>query len=139
MRETALIIHFIGLTMGLGTGFAFMFLGMKAKKMDPDKANQLMADVNILNRMGDIGSALLILSGGFMMTPYWFSLYQMPTLMAKLVGVVILMIIVAFINIYTKKGIKTGDVAYFQKVETLGKVSLPLGVIILVLAVLTFH
>jgi len=37
MREPMLILHFVGLTMGLGTGFAHAFLGMATAKMSPEE------------------------------------------------------------------------------------------------------
>ena len=40
MREVMLILHFIGLTMGLGTGFAHAFLGTIAAKMPAEEATR---------------------------------------------------------------------------------------------------
>lgn len=37
MREAMLIVHFLGLAMGLGTSFAFMFLGMVSDKMEKEE------------------------------------------------------------------------------------------------------
>ena len=41
MRETMLVIHFLGLAMGLGTSFGYMFLGMAASKMPKEEGLEL--------------------------------------------------------------------------------------------------
>jgi len=41
MREAMLIIHFLGLAMGLGTSFAIMFLGIAGSKMDKEEGKKL--------------------------------------------------------------------------------------------------
>ncbi|MCB0639038.1 MAG: hypothetical protein KDC54_20555, partial [Lewinella sp.] len=63
MREAALIIHFIGLAMGLGTSFAFMFLGIASSKMEKNDGINFMLKAMSISRMGHIGLTLLILSG----------------------------------------------------------------------------
>ncbi|MBK9196892.1 MAG: hypothetical protein IPO17_18315 [Flavobacteriales bacterium] len=45
MREPMLILHFIGLAMGLGSGLSFLFLGAAAGKMEPAKRREFMANV----------------------------------------------------------------------------------------------
>lgn len=132
------MLHMIGLGMGLGTGFAHMYLGKAASKMEEKEAIDFLKKVQVINSMGDIGTALLLISGLYMMTPYWQSLFNMPTLMLKLAFFIVLTIIVAFINRYAKKAVKQNDPSYFAKMEKLGKYSLPLGVMIIVLAVATF-
>ncbi len=42
MREVMLILHFIGLTMGLGTSFAHAFLGIITSKMPADEATNFV-------------------------------------------------------------------------------------------------
>lgn len=139
LREVMLILHMIGMAMGLGTGFAFAFLGKTMSEMSDDEVLKFMSKIKILNRMGDVGTGLLIISGIYMIIPYHSSLLSMPTLMAKLIAFILLTIIVAFINIYTKKALNNQDVSYLAKVEKLGKISLPLGLLIVVLAVATFY
>lgn len=84
MREVMLILHFIGLTMGLGTGFAHGFLGIAASKMSPDEATRFRMHSLVLSRMGHIGLALLIVSGLYLITPYWAMLPHSPLLITKL-------------------------------------------------------
>ena len=55
MRDIMLIIHFIGLAMGLGTSLAFMFLGIASSKMEKKDAEQFTLKTLVLSRMGHIG------------------------------------------------------------------------------------
>ncbi|HEY3429029.1 MAG TPA: hypothetical protein VGK39_00040, partial [Cyclobacteriaceae bacterium] len=71
MRDLMLILHFIGLTMSLGTGFANLFLSFAAAKLEPAERGKFMANALILMRMGHTGLGLLLISGFYLITPYW--------------------------------------------------------------------
>lgn len=139
MRETMLIFHFIGLSMGLGTGFAHAFLGSITKKMSKEEATKLRLNSLVLGTMGHIGIGLLLISGLYMITPYWKLLSTMPLLIAKLSLVLVLIILITLISQASKKA-KNGDTeVQFKKMETLGKLTLIVGLAIVVLAVSAFH
>src|SRR5688572_26971371 len=110
MREVMLILHFIGLTMGLGTSFAHVFLGIATSKMNTDEAIKFRLHSLALSRMGNIGIVLLIFSGLYLITPYWALLPTSPLLILKLVLVVILVILITLINLSSRKA-KKGDAA----------------------------
>ena len=139
MREVMLVIHFIGLTMGLGTGFAHAFLGFAASKMTADEATKFRLHSMVLGKMGNIGITLLIISGLYLITPYWKLLPSMPLLILKLSLVVMLAVIISIINSYGKKAINGDANTYFKKIEPLGKMTLLLGLAIVILAVCIFH
>lgn len=139
MKDTMLIIHFLGLAMGLGTSFGFMFLGFASAKMEPAAAREFRMNTFALSRMGHLGLALLIISGLYLITPYWSVLGEMPLLIAKLVLVVLLGAVIGIVSSTARK-LKAGDPgASPGKVEALGKVAMLTAVAIVVLAVLIFH
>lgn len=139
MREVMLILHFIGLAMGLGTSFAHAFLGIITSKMPAEDATKFRLHSLVLSKMGHIGIALLIFSGLYLITPYWQILPSSPLLILKSVLVLILVILIALINLAAQKA-KNGDAqAQFIKMETLGKMTLIIGVIIVIVAVNIFH
>lgn len=139
MRELMLILHFLGLTMGLGTGFAHAFLGAIASKMPEEEAIKFRLRSLGLSIMGHIGITLLLISGFYMISPYWKVLSSMPLLIAKLSLVGILIILISLISVSASKA-KKGDAAgQFKKMETLGKLTLLVGVAIVVLAVKVFR
>ena len=138
MRDIMLITHFIGLTMGLGTSFAHMFLGMAAEKMTPEEAGKFRLHTLVLGRMGHIGLGLLIVSGLYLITPYWSTLPENPLLILKLTLVVLLIVLIALISSKTRKA-KAGDPSQFKQVAPLGKMTLVTALVIVIVAVFVFH
>ena len=139
MRDILLILHFIGLTMGLGTSFGFMFLGIAGGKMEKQDRIKFQLKTMALSRMGHIGITLLIITGGALMTPYWRILPSSPVLIAKLVLVLVLAVLIGIITVIGKKARQGEPEAQFRKIELLGKISLLTGVAIVALAVYFFH
>ena len=137
-REIFLILHILGLTLGVGVSFAYLFLGLSRKKMDAEEAQKDAVRSLSISLMGDIGILLLIGSGLFLMKPYWAVLATMPLLVAKLSFVAVLIILLLIIKINVAN-IKKGKIGKSAKIiQKLGKITLPLGIIIIILAVLTF-
>lgn len=139
MREIMLIVHFLGLAMGLGTSIGFIFLGKAASKLKQEERIKITENSFALGRMGQIGIGLLILSGLYLMTPFWSILPSDILLQLKLILVFILvsfLIIIAItINIAIQKDTKT----YLKKIQMLGRLALLIALTIVVLAVFIFH
>jgi hypothetical protein len=139
MRDVMLIVHFIGLTMALGTGFANLFLGIAAAKLEPSERGSFMSKTMILMRMGHIGIGLLLISGFYLITPFWKVLSDMPLLITKLSLVAILLVIVSVLTIVVRKARQQNNPAMLIKLKPFGMLNFFLGITIVVLAVLSFH
>ena len=139
MRDIMLIIHFIGLAMGLGTSFAHLFLSMATDNLPAEEARRFRMHSLALSRMGHIGLALLILSGGYLMTPYWESLAQMPYMMVKLALVLILTLLIVRIGKLSRLAKKGDADVYLAKMKQSGQATLIVALLIVVMAVMTFH
>ena len=139
MRDVMLVTHFIGLAMALGAGFANLFLGVVASKLEPAERGSFMSKLFILGRMGQIGLGLLLLSGFYLITSYWKIIVEMPTLMAKLSLVLVLIISVSRITFLVSKAKKENNPAILMKIKPLGMLNFFLAIAIVILAVLTFH
>jgi hypothetical protein len=139
MREVMLIVHFIGLAMALGAGFANLFLGSVASKLEPAERGSFMSKIAILGRMGQIGLGLLLLSGFYLITPYWKVLGDMPLLIAKLSLVALLLILVSTVIIMVNKAKTQGNPAMLAKIRPLAMLNFFIGITIVVLAVLIFR
>lgn len=139
MRDVFLIFHFIGLAMGIGTSFAFMFLGIASSKMNKAESQKFTLNSFAISRMGHIGLTLLLLSGIFLMAPFWDKLPEMPLLILKLVLVFVLIFLIGMISINAKNAQLGKPDKYLKKIEPLGKISLLTGIVILILAVYIFH
>jgi len=139
MRDFFLLIHFIGLAMAVGTGFANLFLGSAAAKLEVAERGPFMLKTTILVRMGQTGLGLLLISGFAIATPFWKSLSDMPIFMTKLVLVVVLLVTVTITSLQVRKAKKENNPALLLKVKPLGMLNLFIGIAIMILAVLSFH
>ena len=139
MKDAMLIIHMLGLVMGLGTGFAHMFLGMATKKLPEDEQDSFQLKTIAIGMMGRIGLVMLIISGGYLMTPYWATLTQTPILMAKMGLVLTLIVLIGIMDVHGKKAKAENGGPHLAKLEVLGKIALPVGIGIVICAVLAFH
>ena len=138
MRDVMLIVHLLGLVLGVGTSFAFLFLGFRTAKLDSSEAPKYAVNNLYLGTMGHIGLTMLIISGGYLMTPYWPILPTNPLLIAKLTLVLILCIFIIVVGMAARKA-KKGDMTYLKKIKRLGPVTLLISIGIVILAVLVFH
>jgi len=139
MRDIMLITHFIGLAMAVGTSLAFLFLGIASSKMEKKEALNFRLNTFALIKMAHIGLALLIISGGYLMTPYWKILATSPLIIAKLVLVLALGAFLGILGSAAKKAKKSDAETHLKKIKTLGKLALLTGLAIIVLAVYIFH
>jgi len=138
MRTAMLIVHFLGLAMGVGTSFGFMFLGMAGSKMEKEEGKKFALNSFAMSTVGHIGLVMLIVSGLYLITPFWGSLASMPMLIAKLALVLTLTVAVSIATVYSKRAKKGDTEANLKKVSALGRVTLLSGIAIVVLAVLIF-
>lgn len=135
-----LIIHFIGLAMGVGTGIGFIFLGRATAKMEKSEAVKFTLNALALSKMGTIGLTLLVISGLYMITPYWSHLMEFPYLVTKLCLVLVLIILLLIIGNLSKQARKsTMPETYLNKIKKVSPFSLLTAIVIIIMAVLTFH
>lgn len=139
MKDVMLIFHFIGLAMGLGTSFAFMFLGIAASRMDPEKGRAFMVQVFALSRMGHIGLLLLTISGVYLIWPLLPVIGEMPLLIAKLLLFLVLGALIGIISAKARKAQEGDTEAQLKAIAPLGRLSLLTTLTIVILAVLVFH
>ena len=138
MREVMLIVHLLGLAMGVGTSFASIFLGLRGAKLEGEEAPKYAVNNLYLGTMGHIGLSMLIISGGYLMTPYWPKLPTNPLLIAKLTLVLILTIFIIVAGMAARKA-KKGDLTYLKKIKKMGRFTLLISIAIVILAVLVFR
>lgn len=125
--------------MGLGTGIGFMILGIAASKLEKEDAKKFMLNAFSLAKMGQIGLVLLVISGLYLMTPFWETLPSMHLLITKLALVVILIVLIIVNSVAMNKAKKGDLLNQRKKIQTLGKFTLLTVLIILTLAVYVFH
>ena len=139
MREIMLIVHFLGLAMGLGTSIGFIFLGKAASKLEQEERLKFAVNSFALGRMGQIRIGLLVLSGLYLMTSFWSILPSNFLLQLKLFLVLLLIVFLVIIAITINIAIQNDTKTYMKKIQTLGRIALFLALTIVVLAVYIFH
>lgn len=139
MRDIMLIAHFLGLVMGLGTSFAHAFLGQATAKMNEEEASKFRLNAMVLSKMGHIGILLLVVSGIYLIIPFWPSIKENPLLILKLALVAVIIVLIALISRGTQKAYQGNADKQLKKIEPLGKLTLIIGLMILIIAVNVFH
>lgn len=139
MRDLMLFIHFFGLVLGMGSGFASLFISIYNKNIPKEEGPKFMLKLRSLGYMGLTGTILLVISGGYLATPYWSVINTMPLFIAKLVLVVVLIVLVLLIDRQWRKAVRSGAGSDLKLIPILGKILFPIGILILLFAVLQFH
>lgn len=134
-----LILHFIGLAMGLGTSFAHAFFDKLISKLEQEQATKFRLQIMVLSRMGNIGISLLIISGIYLIIPFWPTLPSNPLLILKLILVLVLVFLLVLIHKGTQKAKENEAALNLKKIEPFGKLTLLIGITIIIIAVNIFH
>lgn len=139
MKDAMLIVHFIGLAMGLGTSIGMMVLGMASAKMEKEEGKKFMLNATALVKMGQTGLVLLLVSGLYLIQPFLADLGENYLLITKLVLFVVLSGLIGMISAKARKA-KAGDAGtHMAKVKPIGMLALFIALTIVVLAVLIFE
>jgi len=138
LDSTLMVLHFLGLALGLSTGFANMVMaGLIAKAAPPDKA-VLGRFPPAMAKVGAIGLALLWISGLAIVRTRYGGFSVLPrTFIVKFAAVVLLTIIVGYIHVLMPRA-QRGDAAAAARIQLLGKITGPLAIIAIIFAVITF-
>lgn len=140
MRDAALILHFIGLAMGLGTSFAMMFLGIASSVMEKNEAGKFMTNALSLSKMGNIGLVVLFVSGGYLATDLFANILSDSLFLAKMILFLVLGALLGIIGSNAKKAKAADDpTPILRKITGIGRLTMIVGLAIVILAVLRFH
>ena len=142
MQDTLLIIHFLGLALGVGTSFAMMRLGMALRDAPPAERGQVMKYALSISKNGGVGLGLLLLSGLLMLFTRGVSTVFAsggPAFHLKLLLVVILSGLLGYSQVLVKRMREKRDPAAGATMQKIGPVMFFTGVGIVISAVLAFH
>lgn len=138
MHETLLILHFLGLAMGLTVPFSNIVMAGLIAQAQPNERPILGRFPFAVAKVGNIGLALLWITGptllftkygGFAGVPWQFH--------AKLAAVVVLTLGVGFIHMNKRKAL-AGDAAAMARIQNTAKLTMLSALTAMVFAVLTF-
>lgn len=141
MLDLFLIMHFIGLALGVGTGFATMTLGIATKDLPPAERGAFMKRASALGVNGSIGLLLLIVSGVGLLATRGVDVVMAwggGMFHAKLTLVVLLIGMFGYMQVLLRK-FKGGDTSVAPRLQLASRIMLLLGVSTIVFAVLAFQ
>lgn len=141
MYETLLFFHFIGLAMGVGTGFANLALAKTMQDLPPEERVKVALRNLVLARNGSIGLLLLILSGigmtltrGLAATFAWGG----PAFHAKLTLVVLMIGTLGYMQSLIARVKRENGGPAMAKLPVIGRVMFILGICVVLAAVIAF-
>ena len=142
MLDLWLIVHFVGLALGVGTGFAALTLGLATRNMPSAERGEFMRRASIIGKNGSFGLLLLIISGlgltigrGVDVVMAWGG----PMFHIKLTLVVILIGVSGYLQVLVRNARSSNGAAAAARIPIVSRIGLLLGISIVVFAVLAFH
>lgn len=141
MYEVFLVLHFLGLALGVGASFAFFTLGISTQSMNAEERTKFMLRASVLSKNGSIGLVLLILSGiGFLVARGVGPVMQMGggAFHTKLLLVVVLAGLIGYSQVLLKKAKQANGGPAMAKLPAISRLVLATGVTIVILAVVAF-
>ncbi|NQW03281.1 MAG: hypothetical protein HQ485_04575 [Acidobacteria bacterium] len=142
MYDVWLMLHFIGLALGVGTGFAMFTLGLAAADMAPADRGAFMRRAFALSRNASIGLTLLVVSGvGLVMSLGVSAALALggPMFHIKLTLVVVMIGLFGYMQVLIKKAKLPDGAASMARLPMISRVMLLLGIAVIISAVLAFH
>ncbi|MEP7381724.1 MAG: hypothetical protein ABI910_08565 [Gemmatimonadota bacterium] len=137
--EVLLILHFLGLAMGLSVSFANMVMAGLISTAEPPERAVLGRFPPVMGRVGKIGLATLWVTGLLMFMSRGTPFAAMPwQFHAKLTAVTLLTLLIVYIHRLERRA-RTGDRAAAARIPNVGRGSLALAVTAVIFAVLTFR
>jgi hypothetical protein len=138
LDNVLLMLHFLGLAMGLSTGFATMVMAGVIAKATPDERVVLNRFPPAMSKIGAIGLATLWVTGLLIVYTRYGTFAILPRpFIVKIASVVLLTLCVIYINILMPRA-QRGDQAAMARIQMLGKMTGPFAIIAIIFAVITF-
>ena len=140
MFDTLLFLHFIGISIGAGTGIYMMALSRHAaRNMDQAEARTLMPGVaNTISGVGKLGLILLIASGITMTLIMGKSVWS-GLFLTKMILVALLIVFLVVINKLARRVHVKGDMSAAQVMKKISVLGPMLAMLTIFTAVLAFH
>ena len=142
MLDFWLIIHFVGLALGVGASLAMFRLRQATQDMAPADRGEFMHRSSALSKNGSLGLLLLIVSGAGLVVGRGVDVVMAwggPMFHIKLTLVVILIGVFGYMQVLMRKSRSADGAAAAARMPVVSGIVLLLGVSIVIFAVLAFH
>lgn len=141
MYQVLLALHFLGLALGVGAGFAQFTLGLTTRDLPAGERTALALRMLSLSKNGSYGLLLSILTGlGLMLMRGVGATFQWGggAFHGKLALVVIMIGVLGYAQVVAAKARRSGAVSEINKARLLSRVQLALGVLVVIAATIAF-
>ena len=141
MYQALLALHFLGLALGVGAGFAQLTLTLSTSELPAGEKTALALRTLSLGKNSSYGLLLLLLSGlGMMFSRGVAETFQWGggAFHGKLTLVAIMLGVLGYSQVIGARARRSGSVSDLNKVRTLARVQLGLGVLVVIAATIAF-
>ncbi len=139
MKDAFLLLHFLGLVIGTGAGFAVFVISYLAPKFPAAGRREVLIKLFPLRYISYFGLLLLILSGGALIGPLWPHVEQLSWFVSKMVFVAVIVAASILGAFQMHRAQRSADNNAFKLLGYAGKVSFVSSLIVVACAVFTFH
>ncbi len=139
MKDIFLLVHFLGLIIGTGAGFAVFVISYLAPAFPAEGRREVLIKLFPLRYISYIGLLLLILSGGALIGPLWPQLDQLAWFAVKMVFVAVIAAASIFGMFLMRRARQSADNKAFKLLGYAGKASFASSLVVVACAVYTFH
>ena len=139
MKEIMLIIHFLGLVMTLGSVGSFLLIRKNSSQVNGYEYTRDLGIIKKFLKYAYIGIGVMILSGGYLMPPYWATFGAHPMIHVKMTLVVLWLLALIILGLVLRSAIRNENTAYNIRIGFYSTLSVVLGVAVVVSAVFSFH
>jgi uncharacterized membrane protein len=141
MYQVLLALHFLGLALGVGAGFAQLTLGLASRELSMGERTSLALRTFSLSKNGSYGLLLLLVTGVGMMLMRGVKetfMWGGGAFHGKLTLVVIMLGVLGYSQVIGARARRSGSVSEIAKVRTLSRIQLVLGVLTVIAATVAF-
>ena len=139
MKDIMLIFHELGLVLTIGSAFIFLIIKNNLRTVQSLDADRFYKISNKFRLMTYIGFGIMILSGGYLMTPYWSAFGSFPMIHIKMTIVIIWLLSMAVLGMSSKKLKHNFPIKYFSRLVLMYSLSLVFGIFTVIIATFSFH
>jgi uncharacterized membrane protein SirB2 len=139
MKDVFLLVHFLGVVIGTGAGFAVFVISYLAPAFPAVGKREVLIKLFPLRYISYIGLLLLILSGGALIGPLWAHVGQLSWFVTKMVFVAVIVAASIFGAFQMHRARRSADNNAFKLLGYAGKVSFVSSLVVVACAVFTFH
>ena len=141
MRDLLLMLHFTGIVIGAGSGFALFVIGFLSKSFSNEYKEEVLVKLFPLRYISYIGLFILVSSGLLLLSPYMMLVSNNAWLQTKFfcVSIIILASVFGAFQMLNVSRNKIAPAIAFKKLGLAGKLSFAMSIAVIISAVNVFH